>query len=838
MFKKTPSLSEFLWDSESGVKILVLNVGEYRLMWGSTSLFVSGIMDKSKLRARLSQVSTLADFLSGLTTLEFMGIYASHSPVNVPKDLRILESVQKQMHDAKSHILGEQSHIDHIKQSMSPYQDIRLRYKQSSRIERAEERIREYKSGLGGLEKLKIVEDEIIDQLNRKSGGFSLLFLATSSYHLVKLEQVTETAEQILNELKGAVKSVKLQLSVGMGLELKTCFDPYLINCFGLFPDPLKLTVLYEKYPLPELKNLIDSCTENFIPKLREDVVFRGSKIHRRSSSIAQAVAGFVRRDLVVQNELREEKEPLFLPDFKKMPDPRRPIYSGLVCGEDFETVDFPYVFDLDKQLRRHIVGVGVTGSGKSTSIRILAEGVYLNNIPLLIIDSKRSLTGLLKPCEDPEMLSRYRKFYLDKKRDSMGLNLKIYTPNSNEGLDLKPNLLACPKIQDPAIMDDLTKATANIVNRLCKLDGKEKILFLFTLTLCWKKGVDLDSRNIMDAVQQIGEVVGLESKGLCLKLSILLDSHSFLFSGRGFELSDLWNSIICLKYLSETQKAYFMWYVVRELLAYATHLPESRELKLFTIIDDFHILSNKTNPSIPEEVDLIVERLVKLLRDKGVGFGLFSNDLTDFYPGIRGNCGTKIQFCAGDSTEAGRIKQIFGQEYSKLSTELPVGSALVKFNEYNSGKPVLVSFRPTLTDPKELSIEEVGKYMNGYRKEDSFKEQISNIINSERRSQKDFPSSVDGEVNESEEKIKDDNGKISPNPNTKENELEQKFKDVLVEIREKTGEYPTVSEIQKATNWSWRTLEKIKESLLDKGKILIFEENGKKRIRPLDGSP
>ncbi len=51
--------------------------------------------------------------------------------------------------------------------------------------------------------------------------------------------------------------------------------------------------------------------------------------------------------------------------------------------------------------LNRHGLIAGATGTGKTKSLQLLAEGLSLNGVPVLLMDIKGDLSGIAKPGVD-----------------------------------------------------------------------------------------------------------------------------------------------------------------------------------------------------------------------------------------------------------------------------------------------------------------------------------------------------------------------------------------------------------------------------------------------------
>jgi hypothetical protein len=96
---------------------------------------------------------------------------------------------------------------------------------------------------------------------------------------------------------------------------------------------------------------------------------------------------------------------------------------NSIKVGKIAET-DIDAYFDI-KQLIMHTIAAGGTGSGKTVSAMVVAEELLKRGVPVIVFDPTAQWTGFIKPCKDPTMIERYKRFGL-KPEDARGFKTNI----------------------------------------------------------------------------------------------------------------------------------------------------------------------------------------------------------------------------------------------------------------------------------------------------------------------------------------------------------------------------------------------------------------------------
>ena len=73
----------------------------------------------------------------------------------------------------------------------------------------------------------------------------------------------------------------------------------------------------------------------------------------------------------------------------------------------------------------------------------------------------------------------------------------------------------------------------------------------------------------------------------------------------------------------------------------------------------------------------------------------------------MQGNILTEIQLNTKNLEDIKKVKEKYGEDYSKRITRQGIGVGLLQNPKHNDGKPWFIQFRPTLHSPHKITEEE-----------------------------------------------------------------------------------------------------------------------------------
>jgi KaiC/GvpD/RAD55 family RecA-like ATPase len=134
---------------------------------------------------------------------------------------------------------------------------------------------------------------------------------------------------------------------------------------------------------------------------------------------------------------------------------------------------------------------------------------------------------------------------------------------------------------------------------------------------------------------------------------------------------------------------------VLDGILEYFQGEEDSEVLRLFLVIEEAHLWTSK---EVPKDAANFLDRVVRLLRKKGVGVMLVSHKISDFDPAMRSSMNISIIFRTKYEGDLDSINRTLGNDWSKIIPSLPVGYSV--FHSADVGSPFVVAWRPTYSQP------------------------------------------------------------------------------------------------------------------------------------------
>ncbi len=353
----------------------------------------------------------------------------------------------------------------------------------------------------------------------------------------------------------------------------------------------------------------------------------------------------------------------------------------------------------------RHGVISGATGTGKTITLQILAEGFSKIGVPVFLADIKGDLSGLAQAGQPSAKLTqRVQDCALEgfQQRANPTVFWDIFarsghpvrTTVSDMGPLLISNLLELNDTQT-GVMYSCFKIADD--NGLLLLDLKD-----LRAMLTWMgneaSALQAEYGNIapasIGAIQR--QLLVLEEQGAAFFLGepalALEDFCKTDFSGNGLinvlDATDLTNK-------SPRLYATFLLWLLADLFETLPEVGDAEKPKLVLFFDEAHLLFDQAPKVLVDKI----EQIVRLIRSKGVGVYFISQSPLDIPENILGQLGLKVQhalraFTPKDQQVVKAVAETF-RVNPKLDTqqviaELKIGEALVSvLNRDGSPTPV-----------------------------------------------------------------------------------------------------------------------------------------------------
>ncbi len=346
----------------------------------------------------------------------------------------------------------------------------------------------------------------------------------------------------------------------------------------------------------------------------------------------------------------------------------------------------------LGKYANRHGLVAGATGTGKSVSLMVMAEGFSRLGVPVFLADVKGDLAGLCQPgTANDRIQARIEKLALGDWSpqaapvvfwDLYGAKgHPVRATVSEMGPTLLGRVLELNDTQDGVLQVGFKLADDNGLLLLDLDDLRALLTFLSENAKQVSAQYGLVSPQSIGAIQRA--LLRLEADGGERFFGEpALDLADFMrqdMSGRGIV------NVLCAEQLIFKPKLYatFLLWLLSELFE---NLPEVGDLevpKLVFFFDEAHLLFDDAPPSLRQRV----EQVVRLIRSKGVGVYFISQLPDDVPENILGQLGNRVQhalraFTPRDQKAVKTAAQTFAPnpkfKVVDAITQLGVGEALV----------------------------------------------------------------------------------------------------------------------------------------------------------------
>ncbi|MBO9591551.1 MAG: DUF853 family protein [Niabella sp.] len=362
-----------------------------------------------------------------------------------------------------------------------------------------------------------------------------------------------------------------------------------------------------------------------------------------------------------------------------------RAILNGDVVPE--ADINIPF-----KTLNRHGLIAGATGTGKTKTLQVLAEGLSDASIPVLLMDIKGDLSGIgAAGTVNDKITERCQKLGIDFKPEAYPI--EFLTLSKEKGTRLRATVSEFGPVLFSKILDlnDTQGGFVALIFKYCD-DNKLPLLDLKDFIKVLQYVSDEGKAELEKTYGKISTT----STGTILRKVIELQQQGadLFFGERSFDVDDLMRisndgrgmiSIVRVTDLQDRPKLFstFMLQLLAEL--YAT-LPEAGDLdkpKLVLFIDEAHLIFNEASTALLNQL----ETIVKLIRSKGVGVFFCTQNPMDVPASILAQLGLKVQHALRAFTAADRkvIKQT-AENYpisnfyqtDELLTQVGIGEALI----------------------------------------------------------------------------------------------------------------------------------------------------------------
>ncbi len=351
----------------------------------------------------------------------------------------------------------------------------------------------------------------------------------------------------------------------------------------------------------------------------------------------------------------------------------------------------------------RHGLVAGATGTGKTITLRVLAEGMSRLGVPVFLADVKGDLSGLAKPGGDSDkVVARAKELGLPLVPEASPVAfLDVF---GEGGHPLRTTVSEMGPLLLSRILG-LNDTQAGVLQIAFKVADDEGLLLLDVKDL--RAMLEHVTQNAAALRARYGNVsptsVGAIQRAL---LALEAEGADRLFGEPALDLADLLRTdlggrgqvtVLHAERLYRSPRIYaavLLW-LLSELFERLPEVGDPEKPRLVLFLDEAHLLFEDA----PEELRSKIEQVVRLIRSKGVGVYLVTQNPLDVPETVLGQLGNRVQhalraFTPRDQRAVRAAAETFranpGVDVTAAITELAVGEALVSFlDEQGTPRPV-----------------------------------------------------------------------------------------------------------------------------------------------------
>ncbi|RDV05603.1 helicase HerA-like domain-containing protein [Undibacter mobilis] len=355
------------------------------------------------------------------------------------------------------------------------------------------------------------------------------------------------------------------------------------------------------------------------------------------------------------------------------------------------------------KLANRHGLVTGATGTGKTVTLQVLAEGFSAAGVPVFAADIKGDLSGIAEAGEAKEaFVSRAKGMGVDYQPDQFPV--MFWDLFGEQGHPVRATISEMGPLLLSRLLDlnDTQEGVLNIAFRVADEQG----LLLLDL-----KDLRAILVYVAEHAAELTTAYGNVSKatiGTIQRQLLVLENQggTKFFSEPALKLTDFMKTdrdgrgyvnILAAEKLMESPRLYatFLLWLLSELFEELPEVGDPDKPKLVFFFDEAHLLFNDAPKALLDKI----EQVVRLIRSKGVGVYFVTQNPLDVPDKVLAQMGNRVQhalraFTPRDQKAVKAAAETFRPNpklnTAQVITELGKGEALVSFLEGN-GVPALV---------------------------------------------------------------------------------------------------------------------------------------------------
>jgi len=342
----------------------------------------------------------------------------------------------------------------------------------------------------------------------------------------------------------------------------------------------------------------------------------------------------------------------------------------------------------------RHGLIAGATGTGKTVTLRVIAENFSRAGVAVFMADVKGDLSGVGRAGqENPKICERLKALGIEGFQFN-GYPTVFWDLFGQQGHPVRTTI----SDMGPLLMSrllNLNETQSGVLNLVFKIADDNGMLLLDLKDL--RAMLQHVGDNAAQYKTQYGNVSAASIGAIQRGLLVLEEQGGDKFFGEpALDLDDMMQTdgqgrgminVLVADKLIAAPKLYatFLLWLMSELFERLPEVGDPEKPKLAFFFDEAHLLFNDAPNALLEKI----EQVVRLIRSKGIGIYFVTQNPLDVPDAVLGQLGNRVQhalraFTPRDQKAVKAAAQTFRQnkdiDVEAVITELGVGEALVSF--------------------------------------------------------------------------------------------------------------------------------------------------------------
>ena len=349
-------------------------------------------------------------------------------------------------------------------------------------------------------------------------------------------------------------------------------------------------------------------------------------------------------------------------------------------------------VYLLPRMANRHGLIAGATGTGKTVTLQVLAEGFSRIGVPVFAADVKGDLSGLCQPgAPNPKLEQRIER-YAAPGHTLRGYPVRFWDVYGEQGHPARTTISEMGPLLLARLLG-LNETQSGVLGALFEIADDNGWLLLDLKDL--RALAQFAGENAKRFTAEYGNI-SMATIGAIQRALLALEQQGGerLFGEPALDLYDLMQTaedgrgvinLLAADKLMHSPKVYsvFLLWLLAELFERLPEVGDLEKPKLVFFFDEAHLLFDDAPAALREKI----EQVVRLVRSKGVGVYFVTQNPLDLPQEVLGQLGNRVQhalraFTPKDQKAVRAAAETFrpnpALKVADVIGELGVGEALV----------------------------------------------------------------------------------------------------------------------------------------------------------------